>query len=238
MIATALGQALEDLDDLLIGETEYQEIVGKRERTLNFMCGAVTFKRRLVKLTDKKYVFPLDRYLQLIPRSRFSPLMVEKVAKLASHSVLRTTALAVNLLTPLSISHQKVGQLYQTAGTQCEKQREETTLVTVAKKRQVPYLYLEGDAFCVAIKAKHHHKNIFVHRLQLTEGITQNGQRRQTLNRHVFTGLNRRVVFKQAQDYLSQNYDLQHTTVITGSDNGSGYEPSCFDELAIGAKKH
>ncbi|WP_439001772.1 ISLre2 family transposase [Pediococcus damnosus] len=238
LIATALGQALEDLDDLLIGETEYQEIVGKRERTLNFMCGAVTFKRRLVKLTDKKYVFPLDRYLQLIPRSRFSPLMVEKVAKLASHSVLRTTALAVNLLTPLSISHQKVGQLYQTAGTQCEKQREETTLVTVAKKRQVPYLYLEGDAFCVAIKAKHHHKNIFVHRLQLTEGITQNGQRRQTLNRHVFTGLNRRVVFKQAQDYLSQNYDLQHTTVTTGSDNGSGYEPSCFDELAIGAKKH
>ncbi|PIO80401.1 hypothetical protein BSQ38_01420 [Pediococcus damnosus] len=42
LIATALGQALEDLDDLLIGETEYQEIVGKRERTLNFMCGAVT----------------------------------------------------------------------------------------------------------------------------------------------------------------------------------------------------
>ncbi|MGX7007162.1 UPF0236 family transposase-like protein, partial [Pediococcus parvulus] len=101
LIATALGQALEELDDLLIGETKYQEIVGKRERTLNFMCGAVTFKRRLVKLADKKYVFPLDRYLQLIPRSRFSPLMVEKVAKLASHSVLRTTALAVNLLTPL-----------------------------------------------------------------------------------------------------------------------------------------
>ena len=39
LIATALGQALEELDDLLIGETKYQEIVGKRERTLNFMCG-------------------------------------------------------------------------------------------------------------------------------------------------------------------------------------------------------
>ena len=238
LIATALGQALEDLDDLLIGETEYREIIGKRQRTLNFMCGTVTFRRRLVRLNDKTYVYPLDRYLQLIPRSRFSPLMVEKVAKLASHSVLRTTALAVNLLTPLSISHQKVGQLYQAAGTQCEKQREETTLVNIEKKRRVPYLYLEGDAFCVALKAKQHHKNVFIHRLQLTEGISQNGQRRQTLNRHVFTGLNRQAVFNQVQDYLDQNYDLRATIMITGSDNGSGYEPSCFDELAVGAKKH
>ncbi|MBU7564628.1 UPF0236 family protein, partial [Pediococcus ethanolidurans] len=180
LIATALGQALEDLDDLLIGETEYREIIGKRQRTLNFMCGTVTFRRRLVRLNDKTYVYPLDRYLQLIPRSRFSPLMVEKVAKLASHSVLRTTALAVNLLTPLSISHQKVDQLYQSAGEQCEKQREETTLVNIEKKRQVPYLYLEGDAFCVALKAKQHHKNVLIHRLQLTEGISQNGRRRQT----------------------------------------------------------
>lgn len=237
LIAAALGQALEDLDDLLIDETEYQEIVGKRERTLNFMCGAVSFKRCLVKLADKKYVFPLDHYLQLISRSRFSPLMVKKFAKLASHSVLRTTAIAVNLLTPLSISHQKVGQLYQVAGTQCEKQREETTLAAAKNKRQVPYLYLEGDVFCVALKAKKHHKIVFVHRLQLTEGIIQNGQRRQTLNRHVFTGLNRKVVFNQVWDYLTQNYDLQQTTVITGSDNGSGYEPSYFDELAVGAKK-
>ncbi|WP_459798087.1 UPF0236 family transposase-like protein, partial [Pediococcus parvulus] len=117
---------------------------------------------------------------------------------------------------PLSISHQKVDQLYQSAGEQCEKQREETTLVNIEKKRQVPYLYLEGDAFCVALKAKQHHKNVLIHRLQLTEGISQNGRRRQTLNRHVFTGLNRQAVFNQVQDYLDQNYDLRATIMITG----------------------
>lgn len=238
LIATALGEALTALDDVLIGETEYQAIVGKRSRTITCLCGVVTFKRRLVKLADGQYVYPLDRYLQLTPRSRFSPLVMEKVTTLASRSVLRTTALAVNLLTPLSISHQKVDQLYQAAGTRCADQQEQAALVAVTPKRQVPYLYLEGDAFCVALKGHKHHQNQYVHRLQLTEGVEQNGKRRQTKARHVFTGVNRQKVFEQARDFIDQHYDLRQTTFLTGSDNGSGYEPAAFAELALTAKQH
>ncbi|MFT9014065.1 ISLre2 family transposase [Liquorilactobacillus mali] len=225
---------LEQLDQELEKDANVK-VLRRDQRTIQFLFGEVTFKRRLVEETGGYHVYLLDRHLGIKPRKRYSPLLLAQVSGLASKGVMRTVASAVNLLTPISMSHQKVAGVIKEAGARIDNyQRQQGINDTVGKNKPV-ILYLEGDAFSVKQQAFHHNRqirNLFVHRFQIYEGIRKNGKRRELINRHIISSLDRQQAMKEVSEYLQAHYDLKKTIIISGSDNGSGYEAEVFKELA------
>ena len=108
------AKILEAIDAELIKELkrrENVEILRRDRRTVLTMFGTLIFARHLVRKPGGKAYYPLDRHLGLVPYQRYSPLLLYSVAKVASGSVYRATAEAVNTLTPVSISAQLVGKM-------------------------------------------------------------------------------------------------------------------------------
>lgn len=236
LVCEALGQLLEEIDEQL-----FSHFMGKSlrrdERTINCLLGPVTFKRRLVETKNGNHVYLLDEKLGIQTGRRFSPLLMARVSQLASRGTYRLTAAAVNQLTPVSMSHQLVGNIVRQTGADLNavQEAEATYLEEEPLLKQVPVVYLEGDAFEIRIK---HGQRCMVHRFQVFEGVAYRGKRHSLINRHEVTSLNRRQSVEEMEAYLETHYNLSKTLVVTGSDNGSGYEPSVFDELAAGAANH
>lgn len=236
LVCAGVAQACEQLDDnLCLGHKDYR-IIHKDQRHITAMFGDVVFKRRLVKDDSGRLFYPFDEKVGLATGRRFTPMIMAKVAELASLTVMRTTAKAVDLLTPFSMSAMTVDNLVREAGQELDTVREaEAKYITVeVDRRAVPQLFIEGAAFEVKLK---HGTQVMVHRVQISEGVTQSGKRHQLINRHSITGLSHEKVFDEARSYIDQHYDLRETCVLTGSDNGSGYSPKAFKELVPGAAR-
>lgn len=240
LFTKAFGTALEELDRELCLEQSDQPILHRDQRTIQLVCGNVSYRRRLVEQEDGRHSYLLDEYLGLRPRVRYSDLLIQRVSQLASKGVLRSVAEAVSVLTPVSMSHQTVWKITQVAGQAIDEIRiaeADYRETTVAERKQLPVLFVEGDAFMIKGKGKFH-KQLMVHRFQVYEGVELNGQRRRLINRHVISSLSHSTVLKELKAYLDQHYDLSKTKLITGSDNGSGYTPSVFDDIAGMAQSH
>jgi hypothetical protein len=61
-------------------------------RSIQFLFGNVTFKRSLMHDQKGNSHYPLDEWLGLLPRQRYSPLVELKVAELASENTYREVA--------------------------------------------------------------------------------------------------------------------------------------------------
>ena len=61
-------------------------------------------------------IYPLDKELGIRRYQRYSAYFEYHVARIAAKTVYRTTALAVNTLTPADISHQQVGNIVKHVG--------------------------------------------------------------------------------------------------------------------------
>ena len=241
LVCAAVAQALEAFDaKLCLGKADWQ-ITRKDKRSIQCLFGTVQFERRLVIDASGVQSYPLDQALGISRGRRYSPLFMARVAELSSGAVLRTVAKAVSALTPGSISFQTVGKLYQEVGrdiAEVEQVEAAAKPAPKAERASVPELLIEGDAFETKIK---HHQRINVHRLQVSEGVYVNGKRHMLIKRHVISGLDREVVFSRMKAYLDAHYDLAKTLIISGSDNGSGYEPDTFSVFAHshrGQKQH
>lgn len=231
-----LGKALEKVDKYLVSKMQPKgyEIERKDDRQIQFMYGDVNFCRRLWK-KDKEYCYALDDYLGLRPYTHYSPLLISIFAQLASKITYRNCAQAVNLLTPLSISHTAIHHFTKIVGRNITEYKKYENEYDLVEKRSVETLYLEGDA--VAIKSQDG-KIMNLHRFQIHEGVIKSGKRSVCVNPQYFSSSSRREAYKQAFNYLREKYYLGKTKVISCSDGGSGYEPSVFYELALGCRQH
>lgn len=236
LVCESLGVYLEHLDDRLFVQSE-AKCLRKDQRTVITMFGAVTFKRRLVEKPDGSHGYLLDEKLGLVKRQRYSPLVLAIVSQLASKAPYRTIASAISLLTPFSVSHQMIAKFVKHTGEELDtvKTAETNFPEEAPDLRQVPVLYLEGDAF--EIRTKHGQRQM-VHRFQAFEGVAYHGKRHTLINRYQVALTNRHQAMRELAAYLANHYDLRSTLVITSSDNGSGYEPEVFNELAVGAARH
>ncbi|WP_261806062.1 ISLre2 family transposase [Lapidilactobacillus luobeiensis] len=237
LVCTQVAEAFEELDDQLCLGKDW-EILRRDKRTVQCLFGTLQFHRRLVRSKDGKQSYPLDTLLGLACGRRYSPMMMAQVANLASHAVLRTVSMAVDAFTPGSISFQTVDKIYQQVGAdlkEVEAAKAAAAATSNEPKRVVSRLFIEGDAFQIKLKGG---RRIYVHRLQVSEGVEKNGKRHQLINRKVFSGLDREKVFDQMSAYLDAHYDNRITEIITGSDNGSGYEPNVFQVFAKTRKQH
>ena len=236
-----IAEALEQIDQELYRKYKEQGYYSQRqdERTVQSLFGAITYKRRLMKSPRGESCYPLDKELGWNKGKRYTPLLTRRVAEVASKSVYRAAAEAVTLLTPVSISHEKVRSIVKDVGNSYKawenKQTEEALEEKLDTRRKPKVLYIEGDGVCLHGEGK---KKLEIHRLQIYEGIDQSTVRHKLRQASYFADFNRSNVFEQAQEYLDLHYDLSESLVLTNSDGGSGYEQSAFEELVSGSKRH
>lgn len=112
----------------------------------------MTVPRRLVQTADGRNLYPLDQFLGVAPRSRLGPLLQYVVANVASKTVYRTTAYAVNMLSNATISHTQVGTVLRQVGTIYRKKERADAKKLVgpeADLKRPEVLWIEGDAVAV-----------------------------------------------------------------------------------------
>lgn len=239
LLAQLMQLALEAIDDELHKEFKAKGyIVEKKDvRTIQFLFGAVTFKRRRMKVKGEKGCYPLDLSCGFEKRARYSLLVQRRIAELSTKMVYRGVETAVGLLTSFSVSHAEVGRIIRKVGTkqsEWTRKKLEENLVALPENREVPFLIIEGDG--VQIKGIKKRKKE-IHRVQLCEGVIKNGNRTQLVKPQYFSSLeSSKKAWEKLEKYLSAKYRLDNTIVISNTDGGSGYS---FDNcsLAIGVCK-
>lgn len=235
-----VSEALEVIDDELAESYRKKGYRTERKdvRTIQSIFGAVTFKRRLMKKSKEKGIYPLDRELGIAAYQRYTPYFMYCVAQIAAASVYRSTAQAVNLLTPVTMSHQQVGAVVKSVGKQYgewENIKANAKQEAKAELKTPEVLYIEGDGVIIRGQKQ---KKIEMHRFQIAEGVKTNGKRKELVGTQYFASLKRTEAVKQVKSYLENNYDLSKTIVLSNSDGGSGYEKTVFDDIVDGCMRH
>jgi hypothetical protein len=226
-----MGEALEVLDkELAISYLKQgYKVESAPERSVTFFFGTVNFKRRRLK-DNRKTVYPLDELLCLRKKQRFSVYTETALAESATLNVYRKTSEVIGLLTPFSVSHQKLRELTVQKGLEVARNHKaDLSRETVSEKKQVPILYVEGDAFCVRQKGG---GLLYVHRFQVCEGRESLGKDRHQLTHYKeFVSLSRKEALSQLKRYIEKTYDTRKLIIVSNSDGGSGYESSEFSGL-------
>lgn len=233
-------QAFEAIDEEVSNQHKEQgyRVERRDSRSIQYLFGDVTFKRRRMKRADAKGIYPFDREMGLGKHQRYSTLLMRNVAELATKTVYRVTAQAVNLLTPIQMSHQKVANLLHAVGKQCKNWKEEQVAQEMPAKepcKQVEFLYIEGDGLTLKGQKK---RKLEIHRIQIAEGVEKSGNRTKLVHPHYISGINRKEVVETATAYLVKHYDVSHTKIISNSDGGAGYEYKVFADIADGCMQH
>lgn len=241
-VAGAMMQsALESIDDELQKEYKAKGYCMERKdsRTIQFLFGSVTFKRRRMAREGEKGCYPLDISCGFEKGSRYSLLVQRQVAELSSKLVYRGVEKAVGLLTSFSISHTAVGRIIHKVG---EKQREwtrkklEEQSISLPENRKVPYLIIEGDGVVIKGTKK---KKKEIHRVQVCEGVLKNGKRSQLVKPRYFSSMkSSKHAWEQLEQYLSSIYDLEHTIVVSNTDGGPGYSMDNCSMVIGRCKQH
>ncbi|MBB5887884.1 ISLre2 family transposase [Lactovum miscens] len=238
LVSDLVGQALEMLDTQMVAsmrEKGYQ-IAKRRSRSVSFFFGTVTFRRRAYVKAGEVF-YPVDHLLGLASKQRPSKYVQNVFAQASTLGVFRKVSELINLVSPLTISHQQLQQLAKQIGQEIDRNQSNALAnAPTSGTRKVKVLYLEGDAFSVG---KQGGGNFYLHRLQVCEGRQKVGKQRMEL-RHSqeFIDLDREKAFEALENYLGQTYDLRETVIVSNSDEGSGYQKRDFDSLCGEALCH
>src|SRR5699024_7558522 len=240
-VSELFSQALSRIDMELIQDykADGYEIDRVEKRTVQFVFGPVHLKRRRMRKKGEKSVIPLYSAIGLEKHKLYSPLVEMKAACLASDSVYRKAADAIELLTPLSISHGAIHSITQRTGEVIQNWTDEAPLhdETLQKdKKKVPVLFIEGDGLLLKGREK---KRPELHRVQIHEGVILNKKRPELKNPLMFESTDSsKKAFERAGKWIEKEYDLRDTVVISNSDGGSGYEEAKFEAVIGRNKRH
>jgi len=230
-----MGAYFEAMDQKL-AYSVHDQFVNQDTRTINFLFGPVTFKRRRYRDKDGNYYFALDQLLKIEARKRLSPYFVSVLAELGQMTTLRNTAEFVNLLTLTDVSPWTVSEAIRKASEKVAAEREikEAQVFKKQDQRRVPVLFVEGDAFLLkergAGKKELHHFHIY-------EGVKRVGKRRIAINDLDFIGFDQFEVVERMNQYLRNRYDLSDTVIFLGSDAGPGYGADRMLHLISGGRR-
>ncbi|MBO6204734.1 MAG: UPF0236 family protein, partial [Selenomonas sp.] len=143
-------QALEAIDRELAAQygKEGWHVERRDNRTVQTTYGTISIKRRRMCKDGEASIYPLDKELGIRRYQRYSAYFEYHVARIAAKTVYRTTALAVNTLTPADISHQQVGNIVKHVGekyAEWEKEQQQDECGQVQELKTPEVLYIEGD---------------------------------------------------------------------------------------------
>ena len=201
-------------------------------RSIQFLFGNVTFKRSLMHDQKGNSHYPLDEWLGLLPRQRYSPLVELKVAELASENTYREVANILKEWTAVSLSHTTVGNMVKHVGkTQAEADKalvEELEIAdSLPEGKKVDYLFSEADG--IFVRGLEKKQGLEVHHAILYEGWETNGKR---VSLHhpvvIMTTKSIQTFWDEVQAVAANTYSLEKARVITNSDGGAGYTAERF----------
>lgn len=193
----------------------------KAERTVQFLYGAITYQRTPWKKAGK-IIYPIDQLLGLQPYMRYSPAVIYGFIAASKNGSLRNIAKTIQTFTLLSCSKDTIDKAIHTFGDQVKAYQQYTKEYGEVRKRQVPYLFIEGDGFLLSMKGQ---KKKDIAHFVIHEGKKQEQEegRSKLKQVHEIVSEKHHYATEQVTDYLYRNYDLKETVVIINTDGGSGY---------------
>ena len=175
-----------------------------------------------MKKKGKDGLYPLDKELGIRPYRRYTAYMEYVIAQIAAKTVYRVTATAVNLLTPITMSHQQVSRVVKQVGeTYIAWEILQGTCDPMEKTELgcPEVLYIEGDGLMLHGQKK---KQKELHRFQIAEGVQENGSRRELVGTRYVADFSHEKAKDSLLHYLGCHYDLSNTVVLSNSDGGAG----------------
>lgn len=140
-------------------------------------------------------------------------------------------------LAGITISHQSVISLKNYAGKKAKAYEKAFVEEKKDKKPVQPEIIaIEGDG--IILKKEKKGDVSEVHRLQVYEEVSKNGNRTELVGLRCFASTNRKELFAMAASYLHGHYDLSKTTVLSNGDGGSGYQFQDFEQMVEGCLDH
>lgn len=143
------------------------------------VMGEVEFaRRRYYDTEEERFVFLLDEELGMGDHGKISPITASAAVKAASETTFREAARQVSDLTGLSISHQTVWELTQTAG---EKLRAMEGVIPEEIPRKTRILYEEADGIWLHLQGADRKRHGSGKEMKVSiayDGIRLDGKRR------------------------------------------------------------
>ncbi len=234
-----IGVLFEYMDAKLYESVKMQgyKVDRRDERSINFLFGTVTFKRRRIRKPGEKGFYLLDRKLGIAKGKRFSGAVIMAVGNLSTTMVTRAVASAIQLLTPLTMSHQTVTSLIHYLGTSAESYADHVAKGIPMDKEpsEATVLAMEGDGLMLA--AKNGHKKE-LHRIQIYENVKEKGSRRILVKARLFADTDKKALRDRVTNYVDNHYHLCNLTIISNGDGGPGYDEKGFWWMCWGCREH
>lgn len=208
LVSFIFALALQQVDDRLV-ETQKAKgyhIEKKSTRTVITTFGAIEYCRRRYVNEAGEVAYPLDKLMGWDKYTRYSTLLVRNLGELATKLTYRSAAKAVELLSPITISHQKINQLVKQAGRHLKEQQtsDERYDELTTQKRTPKTLYIEGGGFQMSTVGN---KRLEIHRFQICEGVCSAGKnRKERICARDFISTDRQLVVKEVVEYIENHW--------------------------------
>lgn len=229
-----MGEILEKINQTIKDEKQSLGWKVNRNdfRTVQCVFGPVQFKRTLMVDPKGQSHYPLDEWLGLKKRQRYSALVEVQMTELAADATYRDTADFIKAWTPVEMSHQtvktileKVGKVQGEYDQSLVEDLEEAA--SLPKGKELDFFYAEADG--VLVRSTEKGKNIEVRHAITYEGWEKNGERVSLKEpKAILTTESISTFWAQVQTLTACEYSLENTRVITNSDGGKGYTPEKF----------
>ncbi|WP_088049371.1 ISLre2 family transposase [Virgibacillus dakarensis] len=232
--SSLMGRMFSELNQVIVAQRRADDwkVETTDSRSVQFMFGTVTFDHTLMRDKKGKAVYPLDEWIGLRDRQRYSPLVELKVAEMASESTYRQVARTLKEWTPVSLSHQTVGNMVKTVGkAQAEMDQEMVKeldeAASLPEGKKVDFFYAEADG--VFVRGLQKKQSMEVHHAIMYEGWEKNGKRVSLKEPTVImTTQSTDAFWDETQAMASSRYTLEDAQVVTNSDGGPGYTVERF----------
>lgn len=212
-------------------------------RTVTFSFGTVTFYRSRW-YRDGQCRIPVDEYLHLDKRARFSKELLYRVAKLSTYLPYRKVAEVISSLYNIDLSKDVVLKASRLSGELLEEYKDYRYFeIEKEDKKPVDILYIEGDGlFLKSTEPEIENKHVELAHFVIHEGYENSDKKRKVLkDKKEFISRSYHTAKEQMIDYIYNNYDISESTVlISNSDNGKGYTTPVFKTIAkdLSVKQH
>ena len=229
-----MGEILEKINQTI---KEKKQALGWKvqrndSRTVQCVFGPVQFNRTLMIDPNGQNHYPLDKWLGLKKRQRYSPLVEIQMTELVGDATYRDTADFIKAWTPVEMSHQtvksileKVGEIQGKYDQSLVEELEESA--NLPDGRKLDFFYAVADG--VFVRSTKKGKKLEIHHAITYEGWEKNGERVSLkAPKTILTTQSISKFWEEVQTLTAFEYSLENTRVITNSDGGNGYTAEKF----------
>ena len=210
------------------------------KRTVIFSFGEMTIYRKCYK-KNNEYIYPLDLYLNLERKSRFSNGFLYQVANLSTKMSYREVVETIRLLKGIYITKDTVLKSVKLAQKLYEEKEdyEYYQEEIAADKKEIETLFIEGDGVMIKTKSGENLRTDLTHFVVHEGKKIDYGGRYKLINKKEFISLKNSEAREKLIHYIDKHYTFKkESCLISNSDMGHGYTAYVFREISKVFKIH